>query len=192
MHAERTSTSSKLSKSKTGDRRAGGGAPTSSFWQQMADLSPQSQAAGSLQRMVDQSPIQQAVDDEDMLQGKCIAQLMSDEMEKHTFKGDRNRRLSGFHSKADTSGAELTGTGSTTAVGTKGAYEQNVVDAKHSPGDDGYKTKKGGKSSFFPDAMSKQDVVAAVDNASGDTVVAPGKSWNEMKIHKGSGAFPKA
>ncbi len=120
-----------------------------------------------------------------------ITQLMSASAQKHVFKGDRNQRLSGFHSKADTDGAELKGEGGTTPVGSKGAYEQNVVDAKFD-GPPDKKTKKGGTSSFFPDAMTKDDVINAVDNAVGDVVKAEGKSWDGMKIHKGTGAHPIA
>lgn len=118
-------------------------------------------------------------------------QLMSADSQQHVFKGDRNKRLSGFHSKADTAGAELKGTGGTTPVGAKGAYEQNVVDAKFDAPPD-MKTKKGGSSSFFPDAMTKADVISAVDNAVGGVVKADGKSWDGMKIHVGTGAHPIA
>lgn len=118
-----------------------------------------------------------------------IMQLMSASAQKHVFKGDRNQRLSGFHSKADTDGAELKGDGGTTPVGAKGAYEQNVVDAKFD-GPPDKKTKKGGTSSFFPDAMTKDDVISAVDNAVGGVVKAEGKSWDGMKIHVGTGAHP--
>lgn len=116
-------------------------------------------------------------------------QLMSASAQKHVFKGDRNQRLSGFHSIADTAGAELKGTGDKASVGTHGAYEQNVVDAKFD-GPPDKKTKKGGTSTFFPDAMTKEDIISAVDNAVGGVVKAEGKKWDGMKIHIGTGAHP--
>jgi hypothetical protein len=119
-----------------------------------------------------------------------LVQRMAAEMERHVFKGDRHTKLAGFHSVADTTNAELKPIGSPTNVGSHGAYEQPVADAKYNVGDKDYKTKKGGKSTFFPSTMTKKEVEQAVVNAVGNKVVAPGKSWDGMKIQKGTGAYP--
>lgn len=125
--------------------------------------------------------------------GMFAAQLMGDFEKTHIFKGHRNKKLSGLHSVADLSGAELKPSGSKTDIG-DGAYEQPVVDAKYEAGEPDYKTKASpGTSTFWPDAMSAAEIEEAGDNAQGQDlkVNKPGNPWHGKKIAcKGKGAFP--
>ena len=187
-HADRT----QENKSHTIVNDASKKQPVSDSAFQFVDNRPAAIAQRKLQEIVNNSPqVKQLMAFQEMANNSSgIYQFMAAGVQKHTFKGDRNKRLSGFHSKADEDGAELKGVASKTTLGSHGAYKQKVEDAKFdSPPDK--KTKKGGESTFFPDEMSKSDVIAAVDTAEGGLVKATGKAWDGMSIHIGTGAFPK-
>jgi hypothetical protein len=104
---------------------------------------------------------------------------------KHIFIGEINETgdPTGFHSKQKASDAVVESFGSKTAVGGKGVYHQPVRIK------DGGK-EKGPGSTFFPDAMTEDDIRVAINMNAGYEVTEPKQYAGIMLEKKGNTIYP--